>query len=153
MTPLSQEEAMVILTVAHIAHIGVIADGEPYVTPMSYVVDGDRVLFRTMPGRKLDAIRKLPKVSIEVSRLDETTGDWVSVIAKGTAVETDDETLKSKVVEMLMEKYRSIIGSPLSTGGMPLLGGAPHVIVVNLDEVSGMSSGRGWDHRTRPGRL
>jgi nitroimidazol reductase NimA-like FMN-containing flavoprotein (pyridoxamine 5'-phosphate oxidase superfamily) len=153
MTPLSQEEAMEILTFGHVAHIGVIADGEPYVTPMSYVVDGDRILFRTMPGKKLDAIRTFPKVSIEVSRLDETTGDWVSVISKGTAVETDDEALKSKVVQMLMDKYRSIIGSPLSTGGMPLLGGAPHVIVVDLDEVNGMSSGRGWDHRTRPGRL
>jgi uncharacterized protein len=153
MTPLSREEAMEILTISHVAHIGVIADGEPYVTPMSYVVGEGRILFRTLPGKKLDAIRKSPRVSIEVSELDETTGDWVSVIAKGTAVETDDEALKSKVVEMLMDKYRAIIGSPLSTGGVPLLGGAPHVVVVSLDEVSGMSSGRGWDHRTRPGRL
>jgi nitroimidazol reductase NimA-like FMN-containing flavoprotein (pyridoxamine 5'-phosphate oxidase superfamily) len=153
MGPISREEAMEVLATAMVAHIGVIADDEPYVTPMSYAVDGDRILFRTMPGRKLEAIKSAPTVSIEVSHLDEATGDWVSVIVRGTAVESEDEADRARVIELLMDKYRDVIGSPLSTGGMHLLGGAPNVVVVSIDEVTGMSSGRGWEHRTRPGRL
>jgi nitroimidazol reductase NimA-like FMN-containing flavoprotein (pyridoxamine 5'-phosphate oxidase superfamily) len=153
MGPISQEEAMEVLTTAMVAHIGVLADGEPYVTPMSYVVDEGRILFRTMPGRKLEAIKESPKVSIEVSQLDEATGDWVSVIVRGNAVESEDEAERARALELLMDKYRQFIGSPLSTGGMHLLGSSPNVVVVSIEEVSGMSSGRGWEHRTRPGRL
>ena len=52
------------------AHIGVLSEGEPYVTPMSFVVDDNRILFRTKPGKRYEAMMKNPVVSIEASTFD-----------------------------------------------------------------------------------
>jgi hypothetical protein len=153
MDSISREEALAVLGSAPVAHIAVIESGEPYVTPMSYVVDGERVLFRTMAGRKLDGIRVNPVVCVEVSKYDNATGDWVSVIVRGTATVTEDDEIKTLTITKLLDKYREVVGSPLSTSGMQPMSGFPHVVVVSIDEISGMVSGRGWGHRTKPGRL
>lgn len=153
MEPITREEAMMLLDEAPVAHIGLIYQDEPYVTPMSFVVDGDRILFRTMAGKKLEALRENPAVCVEVSRYDESSGDWVSVMVRGTAFETDDESTASTAVSLLLDKYRQALGSPMSRGGIRPMTGLPHVVEIVITEVSGMSSGRGWSHRTKPGRL
>ncbi len=153
MEPLSREEALEILNGAPVAHIGMIDGDEPYVTPMSFVLEGDRIFFRTMAGRKLEALRANPVVCIEASTYDEETGDWASVIVKGTVSEADEDEVKTTVISRLFRKYEKVIGSPLARGGMQPLEGLPHVLVVELREVTGMVSGRGWSRRTRPGRL
>lgn len=153
MEPITTKEALSVLGSEPVAHLGVVYDGEPYVTPMSFVVDGDRILFRTLPGKKLEALRANPVVCVEVSRFDEGSGDWVSVILRGTAQETNDEAAGVAAVTMLLDKYREAVGSPLSRGGIQPLIGLPHVIEVTITEISGMTSGRGWSHRTKPGRL
>jgi nitroimidazol reductase NimA-like FMN-containing flavoprotein (pyridoxamine 5'-phosphate oxidase superfamily) len=150
---LTREEAYAFLESALVAHIGVIAGDEPYVTPMSFVVDDDRILFRTKPGRRLQAIKESSRVSIEVSTFDETMGDWVSVVVAGNAKPTDDPTTKDRAVQLLLAKYQESLGSPLSTGGLQPMSGFPHVVEVSIDDITGMCSGRGFAARTRPGRL
>jgi len=154
MEQLTREQALQLLIRQPVAHLGIAIDGEPYVTPMSFVVDDDRILFRTMAGRKLDGIRSNPKVCIEVSSYDEETGDWESVIVRGTASFVDDPSTRQQTIAQLFSKYEKVMGSPLSAGGglMPL-GGHPFVVEVSMDEVSGMSSDGGFRVRTKPGRL
>src|SRR5918994_4543860 len=153
MESVTREEALAVLADQPVAHLGIVIDGTPYVTPMSYVFDGERILFRTMAGKKLDGIRANPAVCIETADYDPDTGAWVSVIVRGTARLVDDPDTRRDVVARLYEKYEKIMGSPLSGGGglMPL--GNPYVIEVPIDEISGMCSGRGMRVRTKPGRL
>lgn len=153
MDPLSREEALELLESAPVAHIGVVADGLPYVSPMSFVVVDDQVAFRTVPGRRLEAIRANPRVCVEAAKFDSASGEWASVIVMGTASEIGDDPLRTEVVSKLLEKYRDALGSPLSRGGLQPLTGLPHVVVVKIEEISGMASGSGLSHRTRPGRL
>lgn len=153
MEPLSHDEAVGLLRDAPVAHVGMIDGDQPYVTPMSFVLEGENVYFRTVAGRKLDAIRANPGICIEVSTYDEETGDWASVIVMGAAEEVQDEETKTSVVSKLFEKYDKVIGSPLDRSGIRPLEGHPHVVVVEIRQVSGMSSGRGWAPRTKPGRL
>jgi len=154
MEPISREEAFELLESVPVAHLGMIEMGEPYVTPMSFVMDGDRILFRTMAGRKLNALKASPQVCVEVSSYDEESGDWVSVIVKGVATEVDDDSIKQNIVSKLFQKYEKVMGSPLGQGaGLHPLGGLPHVIAVKIDDVTGLSSGRGWSRRSKPGRL
>lgn len=131
-------------------------DGDaPYVTPMSFVLDpSGMLLFRTLPGRKLRVLRANPKVCVEASRYDVDTGSWDSVIVTGTAREVDDDELESTAVALLFEKYQEVLGSPLSRSGsmQPLLG-SPLVFRVDVDDITAMSSGRGFAARTKPGRL
>ncbi|HEU4894645.1 MAG TPA: pyridoxamine 5'-phosphate oxidase family protein [Acidimicrobiia bacterium] len=154
MESLSRDEALEILASEYVAHLGVISNGAPYVTPMSFVLDGDRILFRTMAGRKLDAIRANPTVCIEVSRYHEETGDWESVIVEGEARLVEEDETRRTTVALIFDKYEQVMGSPLSGGGglMPL-GGYPQVIEVPIDDIVGMSSGRGMSARTKPGRM
>jgi nitroimidazol reductase NimA-like FMN-containing flavoprotein (pyridoxamine 5'-phosphate oxidase superfamily) len=148
-----ESEAIEFLSHAKVAHIGVISDGEPYVTPMSFVVDRRRILFRTKPGRRFEAIEANPVVSIEASHFDETSGDWISVVVKGRARESDDPETTARTVELLYEKYEAVLGSPLGHGGLQPMAAFPHVIEVPIEEITGMTSGRGFAIRTRPGRL
>ncbi|HET9261023.1 MAG TPA: pyridoxamine 5'-phosphate oxidase family protein [Acidimicrobiia bacterium] len=153
MERLTHEEALELLDARPVAHIGLISGDSPYVTPMSYVRDGDRILFRTEAGKKLDALRDNPAVCIEVSVFDEETGDWASVIVNGTAREATADETKQAALDGLIEKYSDVLGDLRGTGGLQPLPGFPHVIEVSIDEISGMSSGRGFSFRTRPGRL
>ena len=153
MEPITDAEALDFLEHEMVAHLGVIYDGKPYVTPMSFVLDGRRLLFRTKPGRRFEAIESNPMVCIEVSRFDESTGDWVSVVVEGKAVERTDEATTTLAVELLLRKYASVLGSPLGTGGLQPMASFPHVLEVSIDAMTGMSSGRGFSFRTRPGRL
>jgi nitroimidazol reductase NimA-like FMN-containing flavoprotein (pyridoxamine 5'-phosphate oxidase superfamily) len=153
MDTISETRARDFLEAAPVAHIGVVSDGEPYVSPMSFVVDDNRILFRTKPGRRFAALEANPAVSIEVSSYDASNGDWMSVIVRGTAHETTDDAIISVTVEKLFEKYREVLGSPLGRGGIQPLSTFPHVVVVDIDEISGMAATGGFEMRTRPGRL
>lgn len=153
MEPITEQQARKFLEESTVAHIGVVADGEPYVTPMSFVVDGNRILFRTKPGKRFSAIEKNPAVSIEASTFDEDGGEWKSVIVKGTAIAAEDPDTARIAVEKLLVKYQRALGSPLSRGGMQPLASFPHVVAVEIDEISGMASSGAFSARTRPGRL
>ena len=83
MQELTETEARDLLERAEVAHLGVIADGEPYVTAVSFVISGNLFLFRTGPGRRLRAIESGSPVCVEVSEYDSETGDWASVVAVG----------------------------------------------------------------------
>jgi nitroimidazol reductase NimA-like FMN-containing flavoprotein (pyridoxamine 5'-phosphate oxidase superfamily) len=151
--PLSRSASFDLLGEMMVAHLGVIADGEPYVTPTSFVLDGERILFRTSAGRKLSAMRLDPRVCLEASRFDEDTGDWMSVIVRGRAVLVDDRPTGELAVQLLLQKYTRTLGSPLDRGGMQPLPGWPQVIEIEIEEISGMASHDGFSSRTRPGRL
>lgn len=153
MEPIDRTEALEFLTGSMVAHIGVVTNGEPYVTPMSFVVDDNRVLFRTKPGKRFEALAANPLVCIEVSTFDEKTGDWTSVIVRGKAKERTDDEITTRTIELLLEKYQSVVGTPLGHGGLQPMATFPHVVEVPIDEISGMTSGRGFSYRTRPGRL
>ncbi len=154
MEPLSREQAFDLLDRQPVAHLGIVLDGEPLVFPMSYVMDGERILFRTLAGKKLDGIRANPRVCVEVSSFDEETGNWRSVIVSGTARLVDSDEVRQSLIARLFAKYEKVMGSPMSAGGglMPL-GGDPYVIEVTIEEISGMSSDGGFRIRTKPGRL
>lgn len=149
------DEAIELLRTARVAHLGMVDGDEPYVTPMSFVLDpSGMLLFRTLPGRKLRVLRANPRVCIEASRYDVDTGAWDSVIVTGTAREVEDDGLQASTVALLFQKYENVLGSPLGRSGsmQPLLG-SPQVFQVDVDEITAMSSGRGLATRTKPGRL
>jgi len=154
MHEITREEALAILHEVPVVHVALIDGDLPYVTPMSFVVDGESIYFRTVAGRKLDALKTNPNVCIEASKYDEGTGDWESVIVQGKATVIEDTEVKEKTVALLFSKYDEVMGSPLSRPGRPQLDASRvQVVQVTFEEVTGMTSGRGFAARTRPGRL
>lgn len=154
MHEITRDEALAILDEVPVAHVAMIDDNEPYVTPMSFVVEDDYIYFRTMPGRKLEALAENPRVCVEASIYDEETGDWESVIVRGTAELIDDQAVQEKTVTALFRKYEQVMGSPLGRPGTPQLDSSRvQVVRVNIEEATGMTSGKGFAARTKPGRL
>jgi nitroimidazol reductase NimA-like FMN-containing flavoprotein (pyridoxamine 5'-phosphate oxidase superfamily) len=138
----------------YVGHLGVIDGDDPYVTPLSYVVVDGRVCFRTGPGRRAAALTANPRVCFEVSRYDDATGDWESVILWGEAAAIEEDRLIQQVIAALLAKYEDALGSPL-THGAP--GPGPQAsdlhFSIPIESVSGRSSGSFFGVRSRPGRL
>ncbi len=151
MDELTPRESFRLLTETMVAHIGVVSDGEPYVSPISYVMIDDAIYIRTTPGRRTEAIAANPRICLEISDLDHETGVWRSVIVWGDAEEVDDDGLSEQVVMALLEKYRSIMGSPLNPGDR--LAEPDLILRIPIGDMSGRSSGSLFSTRTRPGRL
>ena len=152
MESITEAEAREFLEGSSVIHFGVIAEGEPYVSPMSFVVDGDRLLFRTKPGRRFRAIESEPVVSLEASDFHPETGDWISVVIRGRAAEVTDEETMQRTHHLLFEKYEGAMDPMLSRGepGLPV---TSHVFEVSIDEMTGRVSATGFAFRTKPGRI
>ena len=136
-----------------VAHVGVVVEGTPYVTPISFVWMNDALWFRTMPGRRLDAIVGNPRLSCEVSRFELNTGPWESVIVAGTAsVMEEDQELDDEVMNAIRAKYRRITRMALD---LPpdVLPDAGVIIKVEPTSVSGRGSKQGIGGPDLPGRL
>lgn len=150
MIDLTPEECERILDEGYIAHIGVVSDGEPYVTPMSYVMlDGD-LLFRTGTGRRADALRRSPLCCVEVTILRE--GDaWESALFWGDARFIEEPDTRAEVVAALLHKYHS--ESPLGSSNPSILPEEHPIIAITPERLTGRASGRGLSAESRPGRL
>ena len=135
-----------------VAHIGVVADGDPYVTPISFVWMDDLLWFRTTEGERLKALATHPRVSCEISSFDVATGDWESVIVTGDARVVDDPEQESEMMRAVREKYRRITKSALELPPdvMPREG---YVVAIHPVDVSGRASNAGMVRRDLPGRL
>lgn len=109
---LSQEECLAILdrgTAGTLALCG--DDGWPYAVPLSYVRQGERLIFHcAKAGHKLDLLRQNPKASFCVVDQDrvipeEYTTYFRSVILFGTLRELTDEGEKRAAIEALALRY------------------------------------------------
>lgn len=151
MQDMSREEALAFLADQPVGHLAVVDDGEPYVTPISFVLLDDVLYFRTGPGRRLTVLRGAPRVCVEASAV---TGEaWDSAIIWGDAAIVEDMALRADVVTALLAKYREAVASVLVVGRGPSIGDDSVVVGVTIDAISGRSSGRDLEPRLRPGRL
>jgi nitroimidazol reductase NimA-like FMN-containing flavoprotein (pyridoxamine 5'-phosphate oxidase superfamily) len=154
MDELSVEHCLRLLEDGWVGHLGVISEGEPYVAPISYVFVDGRVCFKTGPGRRAEAIRSSPRVCLEVSTADDSTGEWESVVVWGNAGEITDDLEAQAVISALISKYRPILGSPFSPGPDDVgLVDRDILIALPIETITGRSSGSVFHISTRPGRL
>lgn len=66
-----------------IGRLACIQNDEPYIVPMAFAYEGNRILGQTSAGLKLSILRKNPKVCFEVDQLIDLR-NWRSVILFGT---------------------------------------------------------------------
>lgn len=152
MEVITPEEARAVLDEAAVAHVAVISEGEPYVTPISYVLDGMVLRFRTAPGRRLTALEAGGTACVEAYLMGEE-GSWLSAVAWGEASIEDDDAVIQDTVKGFYEKYEDLMGDPFSVSRLQPAVSLIRVVSVEIDRITGMSSGGGFRPRLRPGRL
>ncbi len=96
------------------------ADDAPYVLPMNFAMDGDRVILHSAQhGRMWETILKNPKVCInwtlgeELAWQDELVGcsyrvKSKSVIIEGTAEIVEDVVKKERIIRQFMTQYSEL---------------------------------------------
>ena len=151
MNSLTPQEIADVIASARYAHIGVVSNGEPYVTPISYVTLGDGIAFRSVTGKRLDAIAANPRVSLEITEYEEETGAWRSVVAAGHAVVIENPQEEAAVIQQLVARYAESFNNLL--GEDPATLSKAYIIKIAFDSTSGRGSGSFLQTRTRPGRL
>lgn len=86
---LTAEECSALLAQTRIGRVAGVVDGRPFVFPVNYAFEGDKVVFRTSPGTKL-AGAGFGRVAFEIDGVDETRKTGWSVIVQGVGTEVTD---------------------------------------------------------------
>lgn len=84
----------------HVGQIACVADGLPYIVPITYVYDAGCIYGHTVAGRKVDAMRAQPAVGFGVQEHTEP-GLWRSVVTEGTYEEIEGDVSRVTVLAML----------------------------------------------------
>jgi uncharacterized protein len=135
-----------LLNKAQVGRVATVSpDGTPYVVPVNFAFEGDRIYFHcALEGMKLDNIRADPKVCFET---DEMTKLYVSqdrpcacgclyqsVIARGKAGIVGDESRKLHALRLLVKKYAP--GKENQAMGDDIVKRTA-VVEIAIDEISG----------------
>jgi nitroimidazol reductase NimA-like FMN-containing flavoprotein (pyridoxamine 5'-phosphate oxidase superfamily) len=93
-----------LLATNHMGRIGVIVDSRPAIFPINYVLDGERVVFRTAPGTKLHAAIG-HAVAFEIDGSESFShGGW-SVLGCGTCTMVIDPTERDRLEHLPLKPY------------------------------------------------
>jgi nitroimidazol reductase NimA-like FMN-containing flavoprotein (pyridoxamine 5'-phosphate oxidase superfamily) len=87
------------------------------VVPIAYAYAGGELYGRTLPGRKLAALRADPRVCVEVDERDGP-GDWCSVVAEGTYEEVDDPVERRAALALLAGAGPAALPAPAAAPGV-----------------------------------
>lgn len=133
--PLSRDEARTLLLEGRIGRLGCVADGVPYVVPVSYVFHDDSIYIHSFIGRKIRAMRENPMTCLQV---DEIKDDyhWRSAIAFGRYQEVANEQERSWAIRRLLSRFPQL--TPIES--VPVHDGQSSVIIfrIRIEEVSGV---------------
>lgn len=79
---MSETECRAFLTRAHIGRLACALNDQPYVVPISVACEEDYIYSFSTIGRKIEWMRKNPKVCVQLDELPAPPR-WISVIATG----------------------------------------------------------------------
>lgn len=114
---LHPDEIEAVLHHQHIGRLACLANGLPYVVPITYAYTGGDVYGRTMPGRKLAALRIDPRICFEVDRRDDPD-HWCSVVADGSYEEVTDSAERGTALRLLAAAEPAIVSAAEDAPGV-----------------------------------
>jgi uncharacterized protein len=100
---LSEESMGELLTRNLLGRIGCTDGSFCYVVPVNYVYEGKFIICHSLPGMKIDMMRKNPNVCFEVDELKNFT-TWKSVIIRGMYQELTDERERYAAMKLFVDR-------------------------------------------------
>ncbi|HKP45295.1 MAG TPA: pyridoxamine 5'-phosphate oxidase family protein [Pyrinomonadaceae bacterium] len=79
---ISDTDALEVIRDGKLGRLGCIDGDEPYVVPLNYLLEDGIIYSHSLPGKKIDAMKKHPRVCLQVDRVDDDF-HWRSAIAFG----------------------------------------------------------------------
>jgi nitroimidazol reductase NimA-like FMN-containing flavoprotein (pyridoxamine 5'-phosphate oxidase superfamily) len=93
-----------------VGRIGCYDSDSVYIVPISYAYHDNGIYCHTYEGKKINLMRKNPKVCFQVDEMRDM-GNWKSVIAWGMFEELNDEKEKIKALIILLNRKLPIPSS------------------------------------------
>ena len=133
---LSDEEAKKLLIRECMGRLGCITDDGPYIIPINYYFAEECVYSHSLPGLKIDALRKDPRACLQVDEV-ESELHWKSVLAFGRYEEVKPNE-RSDVINKLLQRFPML--TPVESA-LAYDGGPQPVIVfrIRIERVTGLS--------------
>ena len=100
----SDEESLEVLRRNRLAHLACVADGAPYVVPVYYVLEGRVAYVHSRPGRKVDALRKLPRACLQVEEIHDEF-HWTSALADGDYIEVTEPVERGRILAVFAKRH------------------------------------------------
>lgn len=101
---LNESEAWAVINAGRMGHLGCIDHDEPYVVPINYLVEDQRIYSHSLPGRKISALRSHARACLQVDQIQDDF-HWQSAIAFGSYEEVDDAQKRTIVLRQLLDRF------------------------------------------------
>ena len=85
-------------------------DGETYLLPISYVYDNNYIYCLSREGKKINIMRKNPKVAFEVDDIRDIS-NWQSVVVRGSFEEVLGKEERVLVLHKLLSRFQPILST------------------------------------------
>lgn len=105
---LEQPEIEALLSRQVIGRLGCHAQGTTYIVPVNYVYKNGVIYAHSGPGKKIEMMRKKPKVCFEVDDI-KNIFSWKSVIAWGTFEEITDIAEQEQTMQLLIHRVMPLV--------------------------------------------
>lgn len=79
---LSRQECLDVVARGHHGHLACAHDNHPYITPIHYALEGDKIYMFSLDGQKVTWMRDNPHACIQIEEIAEDR-QWKSVIVSG----------------------------------------------------------------------
>lgn len=140
---MSALECAKLLMASRLAHLACAEGSRPYVVPIYYAYVHHHLYGFSMPGRKVDCMRRNPNVCVQVDECGKGV-EWKSVVVQGRYQELDDSP---ELIQEREHAWRLLSKIPIwwEPGSLKLVEQAPeiadhydHVFFrVLVDEITG----------------
>lgn len=97
---MTREECRNQLASAHVGRLACANGDQPYVVPVQFILDEDFAYSFSMPGQKLEWLRRNARVCLEVDDV-KNQDDWASVVALGRYEELTESSQRAGALELL----------------------------------------------------
>ena len=139
MKMLSDDDARKLFESAKVMRLGCIVNGEPYVVPISCMLEGNYLYSHSLKGLKISALRENPRACVQVDEIDSDFS-WRSAIAFGRFEELTNPDERSAVLNKLFKVFPLLtpVESTIALDGL-----AQEVIVfrIRIDRLTAVSEG------------
>ena len=137
MTTLNESEARKVFQSARVARLGCIVNGEPYVVPISCLLEDNYLYSHSLPGLKISALRENPRACVQADEI-ESDLHWRSAIAFGKFEEVTKSNEREEILTKLLRKFPLL--TPVESA-IAADASAPQVIVfrIRIDRLTGVS--------------
>jgi nitroimidazol reductase NimA-like FMN-containing flavoprotein (pyridoxamine 5'-phosphate oxidase superfamily) len=133
---MSDAEAWTMLRNGKIGRLGCIADNYPYVVPIHYMVEGDRIYAHSLCGRKINALRTNSRACLQMDQVHDEC-HWRSVIAYGTYREVVNQEECGRILEKLFARFPTLtpVESSIASDAAP----SPIIVIsIQVERITGV---------------